>query len=86
MKIRKTAEQKNFQVDTTFYTERELREFEEEHLITDLHKVYPDCVFEEHFVVFADDCTDIKVIYIDTIGSYATVVDTKDGTTIAVEI
>lgn len=87
MKVRKNAKQKNFTVDNEMYTKNQLKEMLEKRVIywDDEHfeqrSDYPEWFnFDEtHFIIFASDCNEIKVIYDDESEFYATVAITKTG-------
>lgn len=79
MRIRKTAEQKNFRVDEQFYTSRELKRLSES---GDIYSMY----MGQYYVVFADNASEIKVVYDESCGMYTTVVVLKTGKQIYVAI
>ncbi len=75
MKILKKAEQKNFIVDDNYYTKYELDNMISQGLIVYMFEAYR---------IYAENCTDVKVICDD--GYYNTVVITKTGKTIHIEL
>lgn len=80
MKIRKSAERKNFIVNTSFYSELQLE------LLVDAGKITPEAnVFcKGEYKVSSSNCKEIKVIFHE--GSYCTVVILEDSTTVFVEL
>lgn len=86
MKIRKTAEQKNFIVNKDYYTEYELLSMARKKIIFCINEVFDiryitniEQVKDSCFRIFADMCKEVKVVYNNTSGCYDTVVITNDN-------
>ena len=75
MKILKRADQKNFIVSDVYYTKHELEDMAQRGIITYLFDAYR---------IYASDCTEVKVVCEN--GYYTTVVITKEGTKVFVEL
>jgi len=98
MKIRKRADQQNFTINTDNYTERELLEMFANKEIAyidwkaDIHDMvkydWNDLYYTERKekppIIFADDCTEVKVICHD--GFYTNVVIGKNGKSYFIEL
>ena len=94
MKIRKNAEQRNFTVNKDMYTVANLKDMLDYHMIywfdenLNQKSEYPEWwKFDEtSFIVFAEDCEEVKVIYDTEFNFYTTVVITKSGSKIYVNV
>lgn len=74
MKILKKAEQKNFKVDTWYYTKYDIEEMEKRGIIKNI----------DDYRIFAADCKEVKVICEG--GYYKTVAVTKEGVNVYIEL
>lgn len=94
MKIRKNAEQKNFEVDREYYNDFEIFEmiknndvfiftndFEEKE-VENTWDIAPDDTVR----IYTDNCEEVKVIYSKEYGNYHTVAVTKSGKVINVRL
>ena len=87
MKILKTAEQRNFEVDKESYTVNELWDLIRKETIFSFngdftHKIYDsicDVSMRDTYRIYADDCKEVKVIYNKEYGAYENIVVTKSG-------
>lgn len=85
MKIRKTAEQKNFIVNKDYYTDIELLSMARKKIIFCIDEVFDiryitniKQVEDSCFRIFADICKEVKVVYDNESGCYKTVVITNN--------
>lgn len=94
MKLLKRAEQKNFEIYRGMYTYAELLDLVKRGVIFSFdenyeHKHYEcewDIDIDDVFRIYACDCTEIKIIYNKELGCYQTIVITKAGEQIVVQI
>lgn len=94
MKILKRAEQKNFVVDRWAYSYSTLLDLVKQGVIFSFDENYKHKHYESEwdfdandvFRIYAINCTELKIIYNKEIGCYQTVVITKAGEQIVVNI
>lgn len=89
MKILKTAEQKNVEVNEEMYTEAELEEMKAAGEITSLHDEFPDVKSLNDAtepIVFTEKCKELKVIYNKEFGGYETVAVLLTGKAIYIKL
>lgn len=78
MKVLKRAEQQNFVVDKSFYTEAELERLIDFEYITPEYKIFPTTT-NDGYRVFASDLKEVKVVYNKEFGFYENIAVTKNG-------
>ena len=94
MKILKTAEQRNFEVDKEAYTVSEIWNMVRLGTIFSFnsdftHKIYDsvcDVSMGDTYRIYADDCEKVKVIYNKEYGAYENIVVTKSGMKIRITL
>lgn len=77
MKPLKTAKQKNFQVDRSYYLDSELSAMQAQNII--------DSIFNK-YVVYASNCKEIKIVYNSEFGFYETVAITHNNELVHIKI
>ena len=94
MKVLKRAEQKNFRIAKDMYTEWTLKEMLNNQVIywldedLEQHSDLPEWwkFKDTEFIIFAEDCEEIKVVYHKEWGFYTNIVTTKTGKEIYIEL
>ena len=94
MKIRKNAEQKNFEICREYYNDSELFEMiksKDAFILTDECEEKEienrwDIASDDIVRIYADDCDEVKVTYSKEYENYQTVVVTKSGKVINVRL
>lgn len=78
MRILKKAKQKNFRLNKDWYTSTAIEKLASDGVIDNITFDYP--------IIYADKCSEIKVIYHKEYECYLTIVILHDGRELAVEI